>query len=192
MKLHFLYALFLLTLFDALVGGALAARLQHLGWDQNINDLYQMSFAFSCALMIAGFFLVHRVQMRLKRSLISNGDELLKDWFWNTFKSLQDARWQALYLLAMLLAYSEDLLFYPALWAFDALGMTNLLSGGYDYNFQRFLWPWSLSGWFGFVTRWIFGETIKLPTIWAMILSVGTLAVILWHQNFLNSKRRTS
>jgi len=188
MKLHFLYVLFLLALFDALVGGALAARLQGLGWDQRTNDLYQMSFAFSCALMIVAFFIVHRTRMWLKRSIISNANELLKDWFWNAFNSLQNARWQAFYLLAMLLAYSEDILFYPALWAFDYLGVTNLLSGGFDYNFPQFLWPWSLGGWFGFVTRWITGETIKLPTIWAMVLSIGTLAGIVIHQNYLNAK----
>lgn len=94
--------------------------------------------------------------------------------------------------LAMLLSYAEDLIFYPALWTFDYVGVTNLLSGGFDYNFPQFLWPWSLGGWLGFVTRWIWGETIKLPTIWAMILSIGTLAGILIHQNYLNAKGQTN
>lgn len=193
MKLHFIYALFLLALFDALVGGALAARLQAFPpFDQRTNDLYQISFGAICALTIIAFFSVHQAKMQIKRAMISNADELLKYWFWNAFKSLQDARWQAFYLLAMLLSYAEDLIFYPALWTFDYVGVTNLLSGGFDYNFPQFLWPWSLGGWLGFVTRWIWGETIKLPTIWAMILSIGTLAGILIHQNYLNAKGQTN
>lgn len=172
----FLFALLILALFDALFGGALAAILQHEGWQQRINDIWQIGFGTVCALTALVFFLVHRAEMRLKRKMI------------NSANSLQDARWQAIYLLAMLLAYAEDLIFYPALWVLNDIGVTSLISGGYEYDFPRFLWPWSLSGWFGFVTRWVTGATVKLPTIWAMVLSFGALAVIIWHSQYQNRK----
>lgn len=181
MKLHFIYALFLLALFDALFGGALAARLQSLGWDQRVNDLWQIGFAVICALLTV---VLSRPNVWAKMTVTQS--DL---WACIARQTLQDARWQAIYLLAMLLAFAEDLLFYPALWVLNDIGVTSLISDGFDYNFQRFLWPWSISGWFGFVTRWSFGETIKLPVIWAMILSVGTLAGILIHQNYLNAKK---
>lgn len=179
----FIFALIALALFDALFGGALAAILQH-EWEQRINDLWQVGFGTICALTI-----VLLVFSAPTRKIILAADRA--GWsFRHAFKPLQDARWQAIYLLAMLLAYSEDLLFYPVLWVLNDIGVTNLISGGFDYNFPPYLWPWSLSGWFGFVTRLLTGETIKLPTIWAMILTVGALAGILWHMQFRKDKQR--
>lgn len=155
---NFIFALLALALFDALFGGVLAARLQHTGWDQRVNDFWQIAFGTICGLTVALF-------------------------------AARNARWQAIYLLAMLLTYSEDLLFYPVLWVLNDIGVTNLISGGFDYNFPPYLWPWSLSGWFGFVTRLALGETIKLPTVWAMLLTVGTLAMILWHMQMRKDKQ---
>lgn len=184
----FLFTLVALALFDALFGGALAAILQHEGWKQRINDIWQAGFGVICLLsiiLLARSGNSWRIVYPTYEKVTKNPLKRLYRWF----KTLHDARWQAIYLLAMLLSYAEDLIFYPALWAFDYVGVTNLLSGGFDYNFPQFLWPWSLGGWLGFVTRWIMGETIKLPVIWAMILSVGTLAGILIHQNYLNAKK---
>ena len=192
----FLFTLIALALFDALFGGALAAILQHEGWKQRINDLWQVGFGVICFLTLSFIFFgsFEVVAMILKwacsKHLRKAPKWLYNKWLYNVSIPLQDARWQAIYLLAMLLAYSEDLLFYPILWVLNDIGVTNLISDGFDYTFPAYLWPWSLSGWFGFVTRLAFGETIKLPTIWAMVSTVGTLAGILWHMQFRKDKQR--
>ena len=178
----FIFALIALALFDALFGGALAAILQHEGWKQRINDLWQIGFGTICLSSMALMILAPKAQAIIETYPAT--DENWRKVFYNAFISRQNARWQAIYLLAMLLVYAEDLLFYPVLWALNEVGVTSLISGGYEYDFPRFLWPWSLSGWIGFVTRLALGETIKLPTIWAMILTVGTLAAIIWHAQY--------
>lgn len=177
----FLFTLVTLALFDALFGGALAAILQHEGWKQRINDIWQVGFGAICALELAVLF----IWSAWKGVLAKRAE----GWLQNALISVHNARWQTFYLLAMLLAYAEDLLFYPTLYALNYTGVTSLISGGYGYNFPPYLWPWSLSGWFGFVTRLLLGETIKLPTIWAMVLMFGTLAVILWHMQFRKDER---
>lgn len=185
---NFLFALVALALFDALFGGALAAILQHEGWKQRINDIWQVGFGMICALtiIILAFSadLVQAVINFHAQPIVWN----LHERFSNALKTLQDARYQAIYLIAMLLAFAEDLLFYPALWLLNDIGVTSLISGGYEYDFPRFLWPWSMSGWFGFLTRLIWGETIKLPTVTAMLLAIGTLAGIVWHIQYRKDK----
>lgn len=177
----FIFALLTLAVFDALFGGALAAILQHEGWKQRINDIWQVGFGAICALELAVLF----IWAAWKGVLAKKAEGWLQD----ALISAHNAHWQAIYLLAMLSAYAEDLVFYPALYALNCIGVTSLISGGYSYNFPAYLWPWSLSGWFGFVTRLLTGETIKLPTIWAMILTVGTLAAILWHMQMRKDKQ---
>lgn len=176
----FLFVLVALALFDALFGGALSAILQHEGWKQRVNDLWQIGFGMICALTLAISFI-----WAAWRNLLAKKAE---NWLQDALISAHDARWQAIYLLAILLAYAEDLLFYPALYAFNYIGVTSLISGGYEYNFPRFLWPWSLSGWFGFLTRWIWGETVKLPVTWAMGLVTLTLAFIFGHVIYRKGK----
>lgn len=185
----FIFVIIALALFDALFGGALAAILQHEGWKQRINDIWQAGFGVICLLsiiLLARSGNSWRIVYPTYEKVTKNPLKRLYRWF----KTLHDARWQAIYLLAMLLVYAEDLLFYPVLWALNEVGVTSLISGGYEYDFPPYLWPWSLSGWIGFVTRLFFGETIKLPTVWAMILTVGTLAGILWHIQFRKDKQR--
>ena len=186
----FLFALVALTLFDALFGGALAAILQYQGWNQRVNDLWQVGFGVICFLTASFIFFgsFEVITMILKWAYNKHLRKTPK-WLYSVSISLHDARWQAIYLLAMLLVYAEDLLFYPVLWALNEVGVTSLISGGYEYDFPRFLWPWSLSGWIGFVTRLALGETIKLPTVWAMVSTVGTLAGIIWHIQFRKDKQ---
>ena len=188
----FIFALIALALFDALFGGALAALLQHEGWtpkDQRVNDIWQIGFGTICVLVVIVIFAFLGIKITiLQKTVKVPGDENFRYLLQKVILASYNARWQAIYLLATLLTYAEDLLFYPALYAFNYTGVTSLISGGYEYNFPRFLWPWSLSGWFGFLTRWIWGETIKLPTVAAMLLAFGTLAGIVWHMQMRKDK----
>jgi len=133
---------FILVLFDALMGGSIAALLRVEGWtalDQRINNVYQANYGLIVIATMSWLYF---------------------------FKNIRRPVWAMAVLFA---GYVEDSFFYLAVVIVNPF--INLLTQGEAYHAAGGgLFPERISGWIGWVGRMVFGHNVSLdlPVVFAL------------------------
>jgi hypothetical protein len=142
-----------LTLFDVLIGGAIAALLQLEGFtaiDQRLNEVYQLGYAIVIAAALAWLYWLTR-------------------------------RWAHVLALGILfVGYVEDTLFYALMPLCNPV--IALLTQGASYQVKGgAFFPASISGWTGWASRRWLGENaaFTMENVWLINAVALALALLL-------------
>lgn len=150
--LHVLLLIVSFSLFDALVGGGIAAAMQKTGiWNQTVNDFYQLGFSIGMAVIL----------------LVCYG---VLNW-----------RSEAAAVLVMLFGYVEDTLYYVFIPIVNPM-IKFISHGAEYHVYGGGMFPASISGWIGWIGRstgwgvW----SLSMPAIlvinfFAIVVAMGIL-----------------
>ena len=137
-----------LSLFDALIGGAISTLLRLGGWtelDQRLNDVYHVNYAIV-----------------VTAALI---------WHYSHFKHLPSVLAGAI----LFLGYVEDTLFYFLTPLFNPA--IKLLTKGEAFQMTAGeILPQEISGWLGWLGRALLGRNIALE--WLALFAVNAIAIL--------------
>lgn len=159
-----LFLTFAFALFDALIGGGVAAAIQKAGaWNQTVNDFYQLGFSIAMAAVLLICFFVF-------------------GW-----------RAEILAVLVLLLGYVEDTLYYVFMpWINPLIKLIS--HGAEYHVRGGGLFPPEISGWLGWLGRATEAGPISLgmPAILAInIFAIAVAAGILLYSSVFSSRLKS-
>ncbi len=144
---HVLILIVCFALFDALMGGGIAAAMQKAGvWNQAVNDVYQFGFSIGMAVILLIVF------------------------FSFEWKSEVAA------VCVLLFGYVEDTLYYVFVGQMNPL--IKLISHGAEYHVGGGgLFPPEISGWLGWIGRFLGSEPLSLSILTIFAINVFAVAL---------------
>jgi hypothetical protein len=143
-----------LTLFDAVLGGAMSALLRIEGWlplDQRINDVYQLIYGTMVASTLG--------------------------WLYLRLKSIKPI----VAISILFIGYVEDTVFYLLIPLVNPI--INFITKGVRFELATgTLFPERISGWIGWVGRMLFGQNISFEFTDALAFNAMAIVAVflLW------------